>query len=250
MRDPENLIFPTIDEEKTSYLRFNNVPEFDIPDYNLSDPKEFKKYIANVKKTLRGSFEYQELVQFLRNNMNMNVCAVYENVTNANTSNIKIHVHHDPFTIEDIILIVVRKRQSTYESLDVEMVVEEVLKLHYQLKVGLIPVAETVHDLIHNGFYFIPVQNVLGRYREFVNEYKQYNAIEQEQLNTLEKIEEHSKDEEFIRNMNSLLERHYIYIDMGVEPELSYEEMISKLKDVVRNKVNQNSIKTSTPDSL
>lgn len=232
MRDPINIIKPVFDDDKISYIKFNQVPEFDIPDYNLSDDKEFKSYILDIKRVCRGSFEYQTLIQFIRENLNMNKCSFYENINNIESGNIKIHIHHEPFCIEDIISIVVRKRQTLYEPLDVEMVAEEVMKLHYQLKVGLIPLAETVHELVHNQYLFVPTNHVMGKYKEFVNEYEPY--ISQDMLDVLDRIEEYT-EKYHSSEAYSILDKHYIYIDATGAWDLpSYESIINMMKDILK----------------
>ena len=72
-------------------LTLNNVPEYDIEDYDLNVPKVFAKFISNVEKIVRNSFEYKQLVSFLRNYMNMNQCSFYKYVSNEENFNIKIH---------------------------------------------------------------------------------------------------------------------------------------------------------------
>ena len=94
--------------------------------------------------------------------MDMNQCSFLQ-VSNNDAYKIKIEIHHYPFTLYDIVCIVYKKRVANYESLDVEMIAKEVTMLHYKLLVGLIPLSVTVHQLVHEGKLFIPVQNVLGR---------------------------------------------------------------------------------------
>jgi hypothetical protein len=236
MRDPINLIQPVFDSDNISYLKLNQIPDYDIPDYNLSDDKEFQRYILDIKKVCRGSFEYQTLIQFLKENLDMNKCSFYEQVINAESSNIKIHIHHDPFCIEDIIWIVVRKRQTMMEPLDVELVAEEVIKLHYQLKVGLIPLSETVHELVHNQYIFIPTTHVMGKYREFANEYEAF--ISPDQLDVLNRIEEYTK----VWNSSDaykFLDKHYIYVDTSGAWNLpTKQEIINMMKEIITKESN------------
>ena len=79
------------------------------------------------------------MVKFLRENIGMNRCSFYENVNNVDTFKIKIHIHHEPLTLFDITKIVFTKRQYNHENLDEEMTSKEVMLLHFNLLVGLIP---------------------------------------------------------------------------------------------------------------
>ena len=153
---------------------FDDIPEYDTQDYDIFDDKDFKKYIGDIEKICRTSFEYRQFVNYLREYMNMNKCSFFSNVTNSESFKIKIHLHHCPFTLYDICMTVFNKRNFYGESLEVEMVAKEVMYIHYFLMVGIIPLAETVHELVHSQILFIPIDNVLGNYSEFIEIYKEF----------------------------------------------------------------------------
>ena len=148
-------------------IKFEELPPYEIQDYNVFDEKDFRKYINDVKKCVRNSLEYREYVQYLRKYMNMNECSYFENINNIDTAKVKIEIHHSPYTLEDIAMTIFNKRVFYGEPLDVEDVAKEVMYIHYFLMVGLIPLSETVHQLVHNQFIFIPTNKVVGNYKEF-----------------------------------------------------------------------------------
>lgn len=152
----------------------NEVPPFDKEEFDIYDEKDFKKYIEEIKKVCRSSFEYRNFVDYLRNYMDMNKCSFFQNVTNKDTFKIKIELHHCPFTLHDIVTTVFNKRNFYHEDLEVEMVAKEVMYIHYFCMVGIIPLAETVHELVHNQIIFIPIDNVFGNYEEFINVYGEF----------------------------------------------------------------------------
>lgn len=158
-----NEIGPYIPE----LIKLEELPPYEIQDYDVFDEKDFRKYINDVKKTVRNSLEYRQFVQYLRNYMNMNECSFFENVNNMDTSKIKIELHHSPYTLEDIVVTVFNKRVFYGENIDVEDVAKEVMYIHYFLMVGLIPLSETVHELVHNQYLFVPTDKVVGNYKEF-----------------------------------------------------------------------------------
>lgn len=221
MRDPDNLIQVPLNVDHTIYL--NELPEFDIEDYDLFDDKKFKKFMEDLKRMIRKSFEYQTMVQYMRENMDMNQCAFYSNVNNIDTAKIKIHLHHDPLSLHDISLIVFNKRVAYQESLDIELVAKEVMFLHYLLMIGLIPLSETAHQLVHNNYLFVPTTNVLGNYREFVNLYKPF--FPPEQLDVLERIENLTLTTTINKE---ILEKNFVYVDCTGEYKLP---LMSDLKD-------------------
>ena len=234
-RDPDN-IHRFIDYVEDIPERMN-IPEMDIftlPDYDINDEKEFSYYLRDIEKTVRGSFEYQQMVRFLRENVDMNQCSFFESVSNIDTTAIKIEIHHEPLSLYDICNIIVRKRQHFMESLEVEYVAKEVMYCHYAMCVGLIPLSETVHELVHNQYLFIPNSKVFGNWRHFVNSY--HDFITPEELSTLDKIQELTEmydDSEY----KNLLAKQYIYVDVeNSNPDLS--QVQRGIKDRINELIN------------
>lgn len=196
-------------------IEMKEIPQYDYQDYDLEDPKEFKKYIAEIKKTARASLEYKTLINYIKNYMDMNQCSFLKDVTSNGTNNkIKIHIHHSPITMEEICVIVYNKREFYMESLEVEQVAKEVLYLHYLLYVGLIPLSETPHELVHSGYLFIPNDKVFGRYNDFLERYGQW--IPDEMKAKFDNIEEYTKT--YNREQNSeILRMNAVYINMEDE---------------------------------
>ena len=155
-------------------LVLNEFVPYDEEEFNIYNEKDFKKYIQEIEKCCRNSFEYKNFVNYLRNYMDMNKCAFFKNVSNKDTFKIKIELHHCPFTLYDIVMTVFNKRLFYHEYLEVEMVAKEVMYIHYFCMVGIIPLAETVHELVHNRVLFIPIDNVFGNYQEFITVYKEF----------------------------------------------------------------------------
>ena len=124
----------TIDQGQANIIIMDEIPPYDLVDYDLFNAKQFEKYVKDGERIVRSSFEYQEFIQYLRNYMDMNKCTFFKNVTNVNTSKIKIHLHHHPFTLYDIFITVYNKRCANQESVEVEMVAKEVMYIHYFLR--------------------------------------------------------------------------------------------------------------------
>lgn len=230
MRDPLNRhqVNPCLGDR--TYLVFDSLPTYDKADYDLNNEKSYKRYILDIKADVRTSFEYSHFISYLKENLDMNKCSFFKNVSGANSRRIKIEVHHDPFTIEDIIRIVAKKRLDLGENTDVPMVAKEVAYLHYNLLVGLIPLSTTAHEMVGNGFLFVPTTKVFGRYKEFVKLYDDY--IFPEQKDVLERIEQLTDVYDEREAMN-LLERHLIYVDLSGDQYLlpSYDEIINLMKE-------------------
>lgn len=237
MRDPNNLVNGYELEEPPVVIHMNDIPEYNLYDYDLNDDKSFKKYIESIKKSVRGSFEYHQLIGYLREYMDMNQCAFYMNVNNIDTTKIHIEIHHEPLSLHDICLIVYNKRVAYNEPLDEEYVAKEVMYLHYNLMVGLIPLAETVHQLVHAQYLFVPTTAVLGKYREFVERYKPYMLPEQ--IEVLDKIEA-ATEVYNSEDAKTILSTNYIYVDMTGSYEMPRtEDIVAMLKDRIHEMIDK-----------
>lgn len=232
------------DKKKSIYIKF--VTEFNITDYDLSNPKELSKYFKSIERICRNSRTYKKLINFLRENVDMNKCSYFKNVDNIDTYSLKIHIHHTPLTLYDIVTTVYNKRLLNHESLSEMMVAKEVMWLHYNLFVGLIPLSETVHGSVHNGQAFIPTTKVYGMYKTFVKLYEPY--MDKELLKVLSNMEEMSED---YATITKLLEVSPVFIDyeegIGFEFPNTNElvQILShKLKEMDKSEVsNQYTIK-------
>jgi hypothetical protein len=147
---------------------------------------------------------------------------------NQDMFKIKIHIHHDPFTLYEIVKIVFNKRKTNNENLDEQLTATEVMLLHYNLLVGLIPLSETVHELVHNQYLFIPTTDVFGFYRDFIDMYDQYIDTElKEKIDRLEQASACYQGED-----RFILDTHLIYTDVTGNYVLpKYEDVKVFLED-------------------
>ena len=206
MIDPDGI--QILENKLSTKFNLKEVPEFDMDPYTLEDEKEYKHFIDDIERQVRRSFEYREFIKYIRENMNMNRCSFLSEVSNEDTFDIKIEIHHYPFTLRDICEIVFKKREYYQESLTVQMVAKEVMGLHYKLVIGLIPLSETVHELAHSGRIFIPIDKVLGRYNLFVDLYEPF--CKPEQLDALKRIEKYSEEQRSVLFNTTILEQNKI----------------------------------------
>ena len=167
---------------RTTKIRFDELPQRAAPKYNT--PRDREKYIKTVEQTCRKSSPYKNYMTFLKQNLDMNRCTVLKNIKNEPGKHYRIEIHHEPFTLFDIVETVINKRLDHEESIELLSVVDEVMGLHYDGVIGLIPLTVTTHELVHSGRIFIPLQFIYQDYRRFFQEYEPYfNAV------TLDKLE-------------------------------------------------------------
>lgn len=257
MRNPD-LIKTVHENELTTIDIEEDIPDFYPQEYDPFDDKSMKKYFSDLKKLVRGSEEYQSLISFLRM-MGLDHCSILPNLSNEGRSHIKIEIHHHPLDLETICRVIYRKRQRNGESLDTRSVAYEVMWNHYSLLVGLIPLCETVHELVHSGVLFLNANKVYGFYKHFIERYRPY--FEQEEIDTLNKIAEESANT--IQDYATILAKNYIEVDMHTSQQFTSIQDIKKIahnvlttaqtsdqKLLVNNVINEVKPQTITPDIL
>lgn len=222
-----------VNQDKVQVITVNHLPEYHTVDYELEDDKDREKYFKDIEAIVRGSYEYQELIMYLRKYMNMNHCSFMPKVNNIESTAIKIHIHHSPITLYEIVIIIFEKRLYYKESLDPEMVAKEVAYVHYCFLVGLIPLCETIHELVHNEYIFIPNDTVLGYYNNFIEMY--YMWIPQSIKDKLARLEDYTKSYNDAENRR-IVEPNYIYIDfVGTYKLPKMEDLLIVLSNRMNN---------------
>lgn len=192
-----------------SIIDISEMPYFENQEYDLLDEKDYKHYIADLERIVRNSFEYRWLIGFLKNTEGMDVCSFLYNVSSKDNTKVRIEIHHSPLTLYDICATVVKKRQHNNEDLEINSVAEEVIWLHYAGWVGLIPLSETVHNMVHNQYIFIPTNVVRGNYQAFINSY--YNYISPDILDCIDAAEQATKD--YNGKQMEIFNTHKIYVN-------------------------------------
>ena len=189
------------------------------PKYNT--PRDREKYIKTVEQVIRRSAPYRRYTTFLKKNMDMDRCTVLKNIRRDSNKHYSIEIHHEPFTLFDIVETVINKRLAegqTIKSLDVA---DEVMQLHYDGKVGLVPLTTTMHELVHNGRIFIPLQLIYQDYKGFFEDYELYlNETTKDKIDT--KVNLSLRAEGIV---SDALDIEFVYVDIdGFEfPEVPEE---------------------------
>lgn len=170
MREYTPVVLPQAKEK----IVLGSIPPFEIPDWDLSNPKTLAKFFFNIERICRNSRSYKRMINFLKEYVDMAHCSFYKNTNGMDMNDVNIHIHHEPFTLFDIVSIIYAKRVANHEIITENQIAKEVMWNHYRMAVGLIPLSESVHDIVHSGFLFIPTTNVFGYYRKFFEDYEPY----------------------------------------------------------------------------
>lgn len=162
-------------------VSIDELPEREV--YTFKTPKERVKFIKMVEATCRKSMEYKEYMRFLKHNTDLRRCSILKGLNTEHGKRYTIEIHHEPFTLFDIVETVLNKREMLGEKIEPLSIADEVMGLHYDGKVGLIHLSSTMHQLVHDDKIFIPLQYIYQSYSDFFSEYKPYfNPIVLEKL--------------------------------------------------------------------
>lgn len=183
----------------------------------LKNEKDKVKFIKNCENLIRGSEEYRDWIQYLKKYKNMNKCAIFQNLDTETMKKIKLEIHHGPFSLYDIVAIVTQKYIKEDIPLDYFDVSDEVMRLHYENKIGLIPLSKTVHKLVHDGRIFIPLQAyyapaIIGFVKEYEEYMEDYKEVFRDIIAASKKIADAGEQD------LSIFNRRYVYLKIdGVE---------------------------------
>ena len=158
-------------------LNFFDDNEFEY--MSLEDPKDGVKYIMkDIEPIIRASVDYKTYATKCRWEEKLWHCAVYTNIRHKYDA--YVDLHHYPFTLFDITMTIARKIAHDrgdimfFSSGDDMILASEVMKLHEEGFVSLIPLAATIHDLYHEGLLFIPLDKVSNKWQKFIEEYHEF----------------------------------------------------------------------------
>lgn len=193
------------------------------------DDSELNKYIKKIEKIVRSSYEYREYTKFLKEEIDMNQCAF---LPGLNREDISLEIHHAPFTLYDITAIILNEARINHPGeITPFLIAERVMKAHFDGLVGLIPLSLTVHQLVHNGDVFVPLDYVHGDVKGFYNKYREYMTEEQREVLAKNVHETTLLNKE--KYAPSVLERRYTYIDVdGIELPKPIEVEKEELADI------------------
>lgn len=177
----------------------------------FENPTELHKFVVRTKFYIRNSYEYKELMKFLKKCRGMFCCGVHPNITTWD--GFPINIHHTPLVIEDIIYIIINKRIKQNETLKQSAIAKEVMELHYMGLIGLYPLCETCHEYAHGDTndLFIPLKNIFGDPEAFFDIYQDFisEALKSKFLN----FKELNRGYNIIRReIPDGLIRKYIYV--------------------------------------
>lgn len=171
---PRFLEVLNIDEEakKQVNIKIGRISESEA--LIMFDSDVDKKMVAYLKRMVRSSWEYKNYMSNFKDNLGMTSCKVF-NMIDINDIKVGLEIHHTPFAMETIVMAVINRMvaENGYP-IDPKDVSEEVMRLHYDGVVGLIPLTTTIHEAVHSGSVYIKPRDIYGDYQKFFEQYEEY----------------------------------------------------------------------------
>ena len=146
--------------------------------FTSMDGKDTKRFIKNVERLVRSSPSYKKYIAYLGDQGLVND-VVYSKITAEKAT---LEFHHYPFTLYDIVEIIVNYHLKHKEKFTSLSIAEEVIQCHFDNLIGLARLSKTSHQLTHAGKLFVPLDSVFGNVNEFVNKY--YDGFFPDQIDT------------------------------------------------------------------
>lgn len=141
----------------------------------MDSERDLDKLIKRIERIVRSSMEYRDIMAFLRQNVDFDKCAFFNQVSKEDNTKIRIEIHHEPLTLYDIVKTVLEKYIKEGMEIDDLYIAEEVMELHYANMVGLIPLSKTIHQVVHKSDkIIIPIHMCYGNYQKFLDMYGKY----------------------------------------------------------------------------
>lgn len=150
------------------------------------------KFIKKTEKLIRESFEYHNYIKTIMtafpelNNDNIN-----SNMTNLD---VDIELHHYPLNLFQIVETVMNYHVIHGDRFTSFSLALEILQLHYQNKIGLVPLDKTNHELAHNYSIFLSSKQIFGNWKEFIKQYAE--GLTSDAKATIQKVEELTENQQ------------------------------------------------------
>ncbi len=146
---------------------------------NFETPADLLKFVRNCEKLIRLSYEYKLWREYIVDILKENYCPI----TLETNEEVSIEIHHHVPSLFIIVKSVVNKfiyENKEFCTFDICL---EVISIHFQNKIGYIPLIKSIHEKVTNGHLKIPIKLIKGNYKEFINEYSKY--FDDDDLNTI-----------------------------------------------------------------
>jgi hypothetical protein len=136
----------------------------------LDDDRGRVSFIKEVVSQVRRTPEMSRYRTYLVENLDMGSCSVLRNLTPEECSSAGIELHHHPLTLYDVTELALGAMEAAGERLTTFSLANRVMALHWQGKVGLVPLTGSLHELAHAGQLAVDPRSVYGDWPALLEE--------------------------------------------------------------------------------
>jgi hypothetical protein len=136
----------------------------------LQDVDVFRSFLKNSENRFRASAEYKAYKSYLIENIGINRCQIFGNVT---TDDADIELHHNVLGLFDIFLLICYHTINTVGIISSFDLIQMVTQEHYANRVGVTFLSKTAHQIYTNDpDGYIPPEMTFGSWWELLSIYK------------------------------------------------------------------------------
>lgn len=157
----------TVDEDTHTVSCENSPYTLTLRHSDFDTEKELDRFIKSCERLVRSSPEYRIWTSYIRDSLGHHNCEV----TGEQHSQTTVDIHHHPFSMFAIVKAVILRNMAAEKDFCSYDICEEVIKLHYEMKIPFCLLVSSLHEKFHNGFFLIPMELVHGDTKIFMDKY-------------------------------------------------------------------------------
>lgn len=154
--------------EKNVFKLDDNCFDISLRINTFTSSKEFDAFIKNVERLVRSSFEYKLWISYIIDNLGQKECSL----THESINECPVVIHHHPINLYTIVKTIINdylKHEKEFSTFDIAI---KIIELHYQNKIGYMPLLSDLHEKFHSGFLKLPIELVNGDYKYLFQKYQ------------------------------------------------------------------------------
>lgn len=137
---------------------------------SLADIDTFRNFLKNAESRFRASREYKAYKAYLIQNIGIDRCQIFGNIT---TDDAEIELHHNVLGLFDIALLITMHVINTVGFISSFDLIELIIQEHWQNRVGITFLSKTAHQVYtHSIDSYIPPEMTFGKWWELLSAYK------------------------------------------------------------------------------
>lgn len=141
-------------------LNYGGVYKIEMARASFNDEKEKFQFIRKCVNLCRQTPEYKDWVRYVKDTLGYKTCLI----TGETSDEVTVEIHHHPLTIFDITNVILSTYLDSGKKFTSMSIMNDVMTLHYNNKVGFIPLCTTWHEKYHNGYAVIPPKFIYGEW--------------------------------------------------------------------------------------